>query len=252
MVREAVLLHGFTGSAVAWGDLALDGLRVAGLAPAPIDLPGHGRLADTAVTTLAETLALVDGAVLEAGPHLTTLVGYSMGGRIALHYALRTPRRIERLVLESASPGLRTESERTTRRVADAAQAERIVSRGVEAFVDEWEALPLFASQRALPESVRADIRDRRLRNRPDGLAAALIGLGTGTLPSLWSELAALDVPVLLITGERDTAFVDVARRMAASLPNARLVVVPHVGHAVHLEAPEAWAQAVGDFATAS
>jgi 2-succinyl-6-hydroxy-2,4-cyclohexadiene-1-carboxylate synthase len=249
MECEAVLLHGFTGSAVAWGQAALDRLREAGLAPAPVDLPGHGHLAGTTVTTLAEALTLVEGAVEKSG-RSTTLVGYSMGGRIALHYAMQTPRRVERLVLESASPGLRTEAEREKRRAADAALAARIVSRGIEAFVDEWEALPLFASQRTLSESVRGNIRDRRLRNRAVGLAAALRGLGTGTLPSLWSELEAFDLPVLLITGERDTSFVEVARRMAEALPNARLVVVPDVGHAVHLEAPDAWAEAVGDFTT--
>ena len=88
--------------------------------------------------------------------------------------------------------------------------------------------------------------------NDPRSLAAALAGLGTGTLPSLWSDLGQLQLPVLLIAGERDTKFVDIARRMSGSLPDVRIAVVPDVGHAVHLEAPDAWADAVEDFVRGS
>jgi 2-succinyl-6-hydroxy-2,4-cyclohexadiene-1-carboxylate synthase len=176
------------------------------------------------------------------------LVGYSMGGRLALGFALTYPERVRRLVLESASPGLETDEERTARRAADEELAKQLEGEGVEAFVDRWEAQPLFASQSALPAEVRTAHRARRLRNDPRSLAAALRGLGTGVLPSYWRALEACEVPTLLLTGEVDMKFVDIAGRMQDRMRNARLVVVPGAGHAVHLERPQAWVEAVVGF----
>jgi len=224
--------------------------EAAGLRPIPVDLPGQGQMATTGSGqpyTLEAAFGIVQDAV-GGSVEPSTIVGYSMGGRIGLQYAIRHTDRVARLVLESASPGLRTVAEREARRVTDAALGERIISQGIETFVDEWEALPLFASQQTLPDRVRAAVRERRLRNDPRSLSAALEGLGTGALPSLWPELAGLDIPVLLLVGERDSKFVEIARSMSKEMPDVRLVVVPDVGHAVHLEAPDAWSEAVGDF----
>lgn len=171
-----------------------------------------------------------------------------MGGRIALHLALRAPDRVRRLVLESASPGLETEEERRARRRADAELAESIVSGGMEAFVRQWEALPLFSSQQGLSAGVRARHRAGRLANDPRSLAAALRGLGTGALPSLWDRLREIAVPTLLVVGALDRKFVEIGRRMERRLPAAALEVVAEAGHAVHLERPEAWVASVGGF----
>jgi len=176
------------------------------------------------------------------------LVGYSMGGRLALAYTARNPGRVRSLVLESASPGLATEEERAARRDADEALALRLETGGMAAFVDHWEALPLFESQRALPEEVQARHRALRLRNHPASLAASLRRLGTGCLPSYWGSLPALGVPVLVLVGGLDRKFTEIGRRMAAALPDATLAVVPDAGHTVHLERPEAWLEAVTPF----
>lgn len=226
----------------------------AGVSTEAVDLPGHGGRAgetDPAAFTLDATLEGVHGAVDRAGGTLSrapTLVGYSMGGRIALQYACARPRRISRLVLESASPGLARAREREARARADEELAAWIEEHGIEAFSARWESLPLFASQRALPPQQRSSERARRLANVPASLAASLRGVGTGVLPSLWDRLPELDIPVLLVAGARDPRFVGVAERMVDVLPTATVRIVEGAGHRVHLERPEAWAEAVATF----
>ncbi len=242
-----VLLHGFTGSSASWGDALLDGLAGAGCAPVLVDLPGHGRNASGrggSSITLDAALDSLD----RAGGWPEDLIGYSMGARIALHFAASRPDRVRRLVLESGSPGLGTEAERAARRAADEALGDEIVRDGIERFVDAWEARPLFESRARLPSDTLARQRAVRLLNEPESLAAALRGLGTGALPSLWDRLPTISVPTLLVVGELDTKFVDIAKRMTAAMPDARLVVVPEAGHTVHLERPAAWLAAVTSF----
>ncbi|MGD8319898.1 MAG: 2-succinyl-6-hydroxy-2,4-cyclohexadiene-1-carboxylate synthase [Gemmatimonadota bacterium] len=243
-----LLLHGFTGSAASWPGTLVDGLASRERLPVLVDLPGHGAHAgdtDPAHFALAPTL---ESLVRAQGPEPGPVVGYSMGGRLALAFAVAHPRRVTRLVLESASPGLATEEERAARREADETLARRLETRGIEAFVDAWEELPLFESQRALPPRIRAAQRARRLRNDPRSLAESLRGVGTGSLPSYWEALDRLSIPVLLLTGALDRKFTEIAREMARRLPDVRHVVVPGAGHAVHLERPHAWLSAVCGF----
>lgn len=225
----------------------MDGLAGAGHVPVLVDLPGHGRHAGQ-TGEAAFTLDAALDQVASAGSWPCDLLGYSMGGRIALHFAVRYPHRVDRLVLESASPGLASEEERSARRDADAELAERILANGIEWFVEEWESRPLFESQRRLASSDREAPRERRLANAPGSLAAALLGLGTGRLPSLWEALGEVHVPVLLLVGEKDRKFVEIARRMSTALPHAQVAVVPDAGHSVHFERPDAWVEAVVGF----
>ena len=246
-----LLLHGFTGSSRAWPDACLDGLTRLGRVVAP-DLPGHGKSDVVGEATFGLPQVLDDlEAVLDAlGLERATWVGYSMGGRIALAAAVLRPRRVERVVLESASPGLPTESERRERRERDEALARMIEERGVRPFVDAWMTQPLFQTERGLPEHLQQAERRRRLENRGDGLAAALRGLGTGALPSFWDRLDQVTVPALILTGSFDEKFVNIGRRMARVMPAARLKEVPGAGHRVHLEKPREWMDAVEGFLT--
>jgi len=248
-----VLLHGFTGSSASWGDGLVDALASAGQAPVLLDAPGHGvRAGETEpqAFTLARVRRLVDEAAgwTEGAAEPFTLGGYSMGGRLALAYAVAHPDRLRALVLESASPGLATEAERVRRRAGDEALARRLEAEGMESFVDSWQALPLFESRGALPPEVRARQRALRLGNDPRSLAAALRGLGTGALPGFWEALPTLALPVLLVVGGLDRKFVEISARMAERLPDVRRVVVPGAGHTVHLERPGAWLEAVVGF----
>jgi 2-succinyl-6-hydroxy-2,4-cyclohexadiene-1-carboxylate synthase len=232
-----VLLHGFTQTRRSWRRTvqALGG-RYRALAP---DLPGHGQ-ADHRVASFDACTAYVRALA----PDRFVLAGYSMGGRVALHAALTLREQIGRLVLIGASPGLADPEERAARRTADEALAARIEAIGVEEFAREWAAQPLFAGQ---PERVAAAAHADRLRNTAPGLAAALRGLGTGALPSLWDRLGELTMPVTLVTGERDEKFTAIAERMAERLPAARVTIVPGTGHAAQLERPDLVAAAIAD-----
>lgn len=246
----ALLVHGFTGSHAAWRPEVVDGLaeRLHVLA---VDLLGHGgsdRPHDPGRYALA---GVVDDLceVLDAyDVPRAAWIGYSMGGRIALGAGVLQPERVESLVLEGTSPGLASEAERTQRRTADAALAAQLELGGIEAFVDAWMRQPLFATQSRLPARLRAAQREGRMRNDPRALAACLRGLGTGAQPSFWEQLSALASPALLIAGALDEKFRTLAAHMASLLPHARLAVIEDAGHAVNLEHPKAYVEAVRAF----
>lgn len=247
--RTALLLHGFTGSGAQWQGFShelVPSWRV--ILP---DLLGHGASSAPADIALYRMEAAAGHLALlldqQAGEPVH-LLGYSMGGRLALYVALAYPERVRSLVLESASPGLITEAERTARRAADEALADRILVQGMQAFVRDWEALPLFASQSSLPAEVKLQQHNLRLANRSVGLAGSLRGMGTGAQPSLWDRLGALTCPVLLVVGERDARFSAINQRMLERIPNVALAVIPDAGHAPHLEQPAWFSQQVCEF----
>jgi 2-succinyl-6-hydroxy-2,4-cyclohexadiene-1-carboxylate synthase len=236
MTRTLVLLHGFTNTGAIWEPVAAAlPERYRPVAP---DIRGHGAAGDVRPVSPAgvidDVAALADGD-LEVG-------GYSMGGRLALHIAVALPDRVRRLILVGASPGLADRRERAERCAADEALADEIEGMTIEEFAERWARTPVLAGQ---PPAVLAAVTAQRLRNTPAGLAAALRGLGTGALPSLWDRLGGLAIPVDLVVGERDEKFREVAERMAAALPAARVHVVPGAGHAVHLENPPAVADII-------
>jgi 2-succinyl-6-hydroxy-2,4-cyclohexadiene-1-carboxylate synthase len=244
-----LVLHGFTGSAAEWaGQLqALCPLRTL----VAVDLVGHGRSSAPAQASryamercVADLLALLDALAIAR----CDLLGYSMGGRVALHLAAAAPERVSRMLLESASPGLADPAERAVRAAADDALADRIEAEGLTWFVDHWATLPLFASQSKLAPETRAELRARRLRGTPRGYANSLRGMGIGRQTSLWDRLPDLHTPTLLISGELDVKFQAINAQMAALLPKATHVSVPDAGHTVHLEQPEAFNELVVRF----
>lgn len=241
-----VLLHGFTGSTESWASVrpALAGR----FTTITVDLPGHGRStspADPARYALAR-FAQDLGRVLDAlGIDRTALLGYSMGGRAALRFALERPERLIALVIESASPGIEKPAERAARIAADNALADEIERDGIAAFVDRWERLPLWASQGALPPDTRSRLRAQRLASDRRGLANSLRGAGAGIDLPVLGTLGALAVPTLLVTGALDVPYEELARQMQRTIPGARHVSVADAGHAVHLERPEELAAVV-------
>ena len=236
MAPAVVLLHGFTLTGASWNPV-VSALGESYRASA-LDIRGHGSATDRVPVALDGVLD--DLAAL--GPDQFTLVGYSMGGRIALHAALGMPDRIGRLVLIGASPGIEDPAQREARRAADEQLAQEIEGSTIEEFARRWAQTPVLAGQAS---EVLAAAHADRLRNRPAGLAAALRGLGNAALPSLWRRLPEIAIPVALVVGERDERFRAIASEMAARLPAAQTIVVPGAGHAVHLEVPEAVAAAI-------
>jgi 2-succinyl-6-hydroxy-2,4-cyclohexadiene-1-carboxylate synthase len=229
MAYEVVLLHGFTHSGASWERvvMALDE-RYRPLAP---DIRGHAGAAGQVPVSLDAVI----GDVAALPSRRFDLVGYSMGGRIALHVALALSGRVRRLILIGASPGLADPAERAQRRAADERLAGEIEASSIDDFAQRWARTPILAG---LPDDVAAEVHADRLRSTPDGLARALRGLGTGALPALWDRLAELTMPVVLIAGERDEKFRALSVEMASRMPGAEVEVVAGAGHAVHLEAP--------------
>jgi len=239
---RVVLAHGFTQTARSWSHFErLLAERRAGVETVAVDLPGHGDADVDATLDLAGSAAhLVDTG--GSGVYL----GYSMGGRVALHAALAFPDRVRALVLIGATAGIDDPDDRATRRTADERLAARIEEIGVEAFLQEWLRNPLFAG--LSPEA--ANLHDR-LRNTAEGLAASLRSTGTGTQQPLWDRLAEIDIPVLVLAGEHDAKFLALGERLAATIRSATFVVVPDAGHTVHLEQPVTTADIVADWLAA-
>jgi 2-succinyl-6-hydroxy-2,4-cyclohexadiene-1-carboxylate synthase len=239
MAPDLILLHGFTHTGASWGPVvAALGESYRALAP---DIRGHGSASDrrpVSLEAVLDDLAALGGV----GGRQFTLAGYSMGGRLGLHAALAFGDRIDRLVLIGASPGIADPAERDARRTADERLAGEIERSSIEEFAQRWAQTPVLAG---LPAAALDAAHADRLRSTPAGLARALRGLGTGALPSLWDRLGELPIPVTLVVGERDSKFRAIALEMARGMPAAEVVVVPGVGHSVHLEAPEVIARAV-------
>lgn len=237
-----ILLHGFTQTTASFDPLraALTGRGIDTVVP---PLAGHdtGQGPEHLVTG-----DLWSGAEdLVAAGHRGVWFGYSMGARLACHVALAHPEAVNGLILLGGTAGIAEDDERVARRRHDEALAERIITIGLDAFLDEWLALELFAT---LPDD--PDRKARRSTNHAAGLASSLVRWGTGTMdPPLWDSLGQIKAPTLVIAGSLDAKFTDLGRKMATAIgPNARFEPVPDAGHAAHLERPVPVAALVDDF----
>jgi 2-succinyl-6-hydroxy-2,4-cyclohexadiene-1-carboxylate synthase len=241
-------LHGFLGSALDWRkleaslgdgyrcifpDLPGHGQNLAGLTDRPLSLPGWAN-------GLARTLDRL-------GVSAAHLVGYSLGGRLALHFARQYPERVSSLVLESASPGLAGRVERRLRRQEDDHRAEQIRQVGMEKFLEDWYRMPLFAALQRQP-ALLAALQRSRAGNDRQAMARVVAELSPGRQPSLWGKLSQVRMPVLLLAGELDVKYTALVGRMALELPGAEVAVALGVGHNVHLEAPEWYARQIRQF----
>lgn len=241
------LLHGFTGAPASFEALQP-------LLPGPshaLPVLGHGAPGPSAVSFVDEVDRLA-AAIAEASvpPHPPRwVVGYSLGGRLALGLACRHPRLLAGVVAVGAHPGLADPLLREERRASDEALAQGILTDGVPGFVDRWQGLPLFASQRALPAPLLAGQRRLRLSHSASGLAWSLRVLGLGAMRDLRPGLARTTVPVHLVTGARDGKFTAIAEGLSCT---ASHLVVEGAGHNVLLEKPHALAAAIGSILNAA
>ena len=243
-----LLLHGFTGTALTWEPF-LDGWS--DFRCLAVDMIGHGLSDAPADVRRYSPDRVVDDlmAVLdELSVRSAAVLGYSMGGRIALHLALRAPELVRAVILESTSPGIEDADDREARIGKDEELARRIKTEGIVRFVDDWTNQPIFSSQSTLPSPTRTKLREQRLRNDPRGLANCLRGLGLGHQRPLWSRLDSVSAPVLLLAGALDRKYCQLGQRMADAFPQAKLEIVPEAGHAVHLEQPGSFSAIVSKF----
>jgi len=220
-------LHGFTQTGNSWKPIA-EQIAIAGYHALVIDLPGHGDSAGVRadLRRTADMVATLGG--------VATYVGYSLGGRVALHLALMYPHLTSFTVLVGAHAGIADDDERARRREADDAVEARLTEVGIEGFVREWVAQPLFGDL-VTSEAEFAD----RTRNTVAGLASSLRLAGTGAQTSLWPRLREVAAPVLAMAGARDEKFAALAEQIAAAVGHGRALVVPNADHAAHLQQPE-------------
>lgn len=253
-----ICLHGFAQHGDSWDEVAALLARRGWEIVAP-DLPELalrvGEDGDALGAVCADVAALIRDAFRQSA-RLPILVGYSMGGRIALEAVLRAqaagdPLPLGGLVLESAGLGPADDSEHEQLRRRNAEWAARMHDEGVEAFMIWWEDLPLFASQRSLPEGVRASLREGRLRNDSETLALELVGWGQHCQARKAASLACLDglasrgVPCAYFAGGLDRKYKAIAEEIAVAAASVEVRVFPGAGHNIHLEDPEAFAGAL-------
>lgn len=243
-----LFLHGFLGLGEDWLEITQN-LSADHFCILP-DLPGHGqsrelpnrRLPDM-MNASEEIIRLLDSL----GIARVTLVGYSMGGRVALYTAVTFPRRVKALVLESTNPGIEDNAERRDRAVTDDLRAAQIERNGIAMFIEQWYNTPLFETLHRQPEKL-ARLRQSRLAHDPSALAAALRGLSVGRQPSLWPHIVDLDIPTMIVTGQLDQKYCDIGGKTAARLPQSRHVVITDAGHNTHLEQPQEFLARVREF----
>lgn len=241
-----LFLHGFMGN----GD---DFLQVIDLISAKfcclvIDLPGHG------ITEVSQDsnyqMPNVAQALIELLEQLKIkpcfLVGYSMGGRIALYLTIHFPEYFRGVILESASPGLKTQLERDRRIKQDLKRAkklETIENQDFSLFLKQWYSSPLFGNFANHPNYQKAIAR--RLKNSPYKLAKSLRNIGLGMQPSLWHKLGGNQVPLMLVVGERDRKFIAINQKIVNLDPHCNLNMVNNCGHNVHFEQPLKFAKII-------
>jgi 2-succinyl-6-hydroxy-2,4-cyclohexadiene-1-carboxylate synthase len=234
-----LLIHGFTGRGANWAPF-LRGLRRTNRAIV-VDLLGHGdsdapadptrHALERQAADLAEILRRLDAVP-------AAVVGYSFGARVALQLALDHPAAVRMLFLASPSAGIVDARERARRRTAERELVRHIEADGLPAFIETWEAAPLFAPEGRLSPEVRARIHAGRLRNRPEGLIASLLGAGQGVMTPLHDRLGEIKVPTVILAGSADETGLARARVVNDAIPQARLIVLHGHGHAPHREAP--------------
>ena len=229
-----VLCHGFTQNAATWGEFgAALGAHHTILA---VDLPGHGGSSDMGGSlddAASGVLDLVDGEAF-------SILGYSMGGRVALTAALSTPSNLTHLVLIGATAGLNSSLERAARRAADEQLADTLEKGDLSEFLARWLAQPLFAT---LPRAA-ANVEARRT-NTAAGMARSLREMGTGNQTPSWDRLHEVPVPTLYLAGSHDTRYCAIGRRLVAAIPDGSLRFMLGAGHACHLEQPIACADTI-------
>ncbi|MBD3258189.1 2-succinyl-6-hydroxy-2,4-cyclohexadiene-1-carboxylate synthase [candidate division GN15 bacterium] len=247
-----LFLHGFIGRGDDWDSIA--GNFEDDYAILTVDLPGHGGsypLADSdpAHFSMSGCGSLLTGLIDHYEINTCHVIGYSMGARLALYLATHHADRFRRFVIESGSPGLRTESEREERRRRDAELAKGLKATPMEEFLKQWYSQPLFSSLDQRSDTFREMLR-RRLEINSDGLALSLEHMGTGAQPPLWDRLPQVDPKVLFIAGELDRKFYRLAAEMAHLCPNGELAIIAGAGHNVHVEQPELYREQLLSFLT--
>jgi len=249
-VQTIFFLHGFGGSSNDWKEtLPLFGTKFQFVA---IDLPGFGKSSKPRRDKFYRTdflIQLIDDILNELSVSNCAFVGYSMGGRLALHFANKFPEKVAALILESSSPGIKSKSEQLQRKKNDAELISFINASSLEDFFTFWQNQSLFASQKKLPtEKQHALFETKITSNSKTGLTNSLKNFGQGEMENLWSKLPEINNPVLLLSGELDAKYSAVQNEMNKLFPNSTHKIIEAAGHNLHLEKPQVFVNLVEEF----
>jgi|SRR5690625_914919 len=241
-----VLLHGFTGTKRTWQSLVevlKDTYQVI-----TVDLPGHGKTKTRTERSMKQCCDDLQYLIKYLGFSKVHMLGYSLGGRTALSFSIYYPEKVSSLILESASPGLEKVEDQEARQKRDHQLANRLETEGIDAFVNFWEKIPLFATQQALPQAVKRQVRHERRSQSAHQLACSLRSMGTGAQPSWWKKINDLKMPILLLVGALDAKFVAINHLMAKQMHTSHIHEVENSGHAIHVEQPYKFGKIVKRF----
>ena len=218
-------LHGFTHTGEQYEPLA-EALGREVHAP---DLPGHGESAAES-TQIDDVVASLAGSIDAIGDAVPVL-GYSQGARLALLLATLTPSITGPLIIVSGTAGIEDLEDRSDRKDWDRSTADTIIEIGIERLIDDWTSSGI-TSTKGIPEELRRSDREQRLANTAEGLASAMTGYGTGSMPSVWHLLDTITVPTMILTGSQDATYTEFGARMATSIgTNATHQVVRGARH---------------------
>lgn len=244
-----IFLHGFTGCAEDWNEilpkLPSEFNKIA------IDFPGFG-LSEVPLNPKYYSQNFITQIILTLIRHLEIekiiLIGYSLGGRAALSFAVEFPYLLNGLILESTNPGLQTKLEREERIKKDSVLAHFIMQNPIEKFVEHWMNLEIFESQKKLSQKKLQKLKEKKLRLSKNGLINSLNEFGTGKMNPLWNKLKNISCPTLLITGKYDEKFSKINLQMVDNISNVKMIQVEKCGHNVHLEKPKVFVNLLIEF----
>lgn len=254
--RPLLLLHGFTGTKEDFGDW-LEALAAQGWHVVAPDQRGHGASAkpeteaDYSLELFAsDALTLAD----RLGFERFAVLGHSMGGMLTQHLVLAAPHRVTALVLMDTHHGPLTsvDPQLVTLGIELARTQGMEVVADVVAAMGEDDPLVTPAYRELIARRPERKVQsDTNLRAVAPAMYAAMLAVITSaSTEDRLGHLAGLDVPTLVMVGEQDTPFLGASERMAATIPGARLAVIPGGGHSPQLEAPDAWWEALESFLT--
>jgi len=241
-------LHGFLGCQDDWNEVIE--IIGDGFNHCRVDLPGHGarhRALSPQSYSMPGYANLLVAALNDGDVDQCNLVGYSMGGRFALFLLTHFPLQFSRVVIESASPGLKTADERKARCAEDDKLIEKLRAQPIDEFLRDWYDQPLFATIDKTNPRFEALLENRRSHDST-GLALALENMGSGVMPSLWDRLPRIKAQVLFIAGENDAKYSALAHEMANLCPRGQVAIIPGAGHNTHYERPEEYCRVVTQF----
>jgi len=247
--KSLFLLHGFTGSLEDWRNLSLQFDESYNIYA--MDLIGHGKSdvpADITFYSAESQVNQLKNVIDKFKSDKNILLGYSMGGRLALSFAANNPGLLNGLILESASEGINKIQEREKRKTDDDKLAELVLKNPVEEFMTKWMDQELFGTLRRFSNAKIGELKKQKCKTSRTGLANSLRGFSTGVMPYLGNQLKAINFPVLLLSGQLDSKFTKINSHLQNHFPKAKHSVIKNAGHNTHLEEPKTFLQTVNKF----